>query len=384
MYINLLKIKAKQLISTFYIKNMLIKPTLLLNVNKCKANIKKMVEKARKNSIEFRPHFKTHQSYEIGKWFRTEGVTKITVSSVVMAQYFAKNGWKDITIAFPVNILEINEINKLAVSIRLNILVESVEIIELLAKNLFSEVSVFIKINIGNNRAGIEPQNTDLISQVATKIDESKNLNFIGFLGHAGHSYACRSEQEIANVHHESIKKMVLLKNLFIEQYPNLILSVGDTPTCTTMNGFSMVDEFRPGVFVFHDSMQLQIGSCSFDEIAIAMACPVVAVHKDKKEIIIYGGSVHFSSDRLIDRNGTVIFGKVVENLGTEWGNIVENVYIIKLSQEHGTIKATPEFIEDINVGDIIKIIPIHACTTANLHQSYLTLENEKIDRFRF
>jgi len=363
---------------------MLTKPTLLLDVNKCKANIKKMAEKARLNNIVFRPHFKTHQSHEISQWFRDEGVNKITVSSVEMASYFAQKDWEDITIAFPVNILEIEKINELAASIRLNILVESVEIIEMLAKKLLSEVNVFIKINIGNNRAGIEPQNTDLIFQVAAKIDETQNLNFKGFLGHAGNSYACRGKQEIAKVHQESIKKMVHLKKFFIEQYPNLILSIGDTPTCTTMNDFSMVDEFRPGVFVFHDSMQLQIGSCSFDEIAVAMACPVVAIHKDKNEILIYGGSVHFASDRLIDQNGTIIFGKVVENIGRGWGNIVEHVYIKKLSQEHGIIKATPEFIENVYVGDIIKIIPIHACTTANLHDSYVTLKNEKIDRFRF
>ena len=363
---------------------MLTKPTLLLDVDKCKANIKKMAEKAMLNDIVFRPHFKTHQSHEIGQWFRDEGVSKITVSSVEMASYFAQKSWEDITIAFPINILEIEKINELAASIRLNILIESVEIVELLAKKLSSEVNVFIKINIGNNRAGIEPYNTDLIFQVAAKIDETQYLNFKGFLGHAGNSYSCRSKQEIANVHHESINKMVHLKNLFIEQYPNLILSVGDTPTCTTMNDFTMVDEFRPGVFVFHDSMQLQIGSCSFDEIAVAIACPVVAIHKDKNEILIYGGSVHFASDRLIEQNGTIIFGKVAESMGAGWGNIVENVYIKKLSQEHGIIKATPEFIENINVGDIIKIIPVHACTTANLYQSYVTLANEEIDRFRF
>ena len=363
---------------------MLTKPTLLLDVIKCKANIKKMADKARKNSIEFRPHFKTHQSHEIGEWFRSEGVTKITVSSVAMAQYFSKNGWKDITIAFPVNILEIDEINKLASSLTLNLLVESIEIVELLERKLLSNVNVFIKINIGNNRAGIEPHNTDLIFKVAEKITRSKKLDFKGFLGHSGNSYTCRNKQEISKVHQESIQKMVQLKRTFVKLYPNLLLSVGDTPTCTTMEDFTTVDEFRPGVFVFHDSMQLQIGSCSFDEIAVAMACPVVAIHKDKNEILIYGGSVHFASDRLIDQNGTIIFGKVVKNIGAGWGNIVENVYVKKLSQEHGIINTTPEFMENINVGDIIKIIPVHACTTANLHQSYVTLKDEKINRFRF
>jgi len=217
-----------------------------------------------------------------------------------------------------------------------------------------------------------------------SKITDTSKLNFKGFLGHAGHSYACRGQEEISDVHTNSIEKMIQLKKLYVEQYPNLIISVGDTPTCTTMDDFSMVDEFRPGVFIFHDSMQLQIGSCKVNEIAIAMACPVVAIHKDKNEIIIYGGSVHFASDRLIDQDDTVIFGKVVEDKGAGWGSIIKNVYVKKLSQEHGILKTTSEFIENINIGDIIKIIPVHACTTANLFETYLTLDNEKIERFRF
>jgi len=362
---------------------MYTRPILLLDVDKLKANIRKMAEKAKRNGIEFRPHFKTHQSHGIGEWFRAEGVTKITVSSVTMANYFADNGWKDITIAFPVNILEIDSINKLASSITLNILVESLEIVDLLEKNLTAKVNAFVKINIGNNRAGIDPAKIDLISQLALKITKTKNIIFKGFLGHAGHSYACRSRDEITKVYHESIEKMLQLKKIFIKQYTDLMLSVGDTPTCTTMEDFSMVDEFRPGVFVFHDCMQLQTGSCSTKEIAIAMACPVVAIHSDKNEIIIYGGSVHFASDRLVEQNGSVIFGKIVEHKGAGWGDLINNVYIKKLSQEHGIIKATQEFINTVKIGDIIKIIPVHACTTANLFESYVTLEGEKIGRFR-
>ena len=70
-----------------------------------------MAAKAKNNNIIFRPHFKTHQSKKVGEWFREEGVDKITVSSVSMAKYFIEHNWKDITIAFPFNILEIDDIN---------------------------------------------------------------------------------------------------------------------------------------------------------------------------------------------------------------------------------------------------------------------------------
>jgi D-serine deaminase-like pyridoxal phosphate-dependent protein len=68
------------------------KPTLIIDEAQVKANIQKMVKKCILNNIRFRPHFKTHQSIRIGKWFRKEGVRKITVSSVDMARYFAEDG----------------------------------------------------------------------------------------------------------------------------------------------------------------------------------------------------------------------------------------------------------------------------------------------------
>jgi D-serine deaminase-like pyridoxal phosphate-dependent protein len=363
---------------------MITKPTLLIDEHRCRLNIKKMADKARRNDIEFRPHFKTHQSHQIGAWFREEGVTKITVSSVEMAMYFAADGWKDITIAFPVNILEIENINKLAKTVNLNLLVESVEIVQLLEEKLTTAANVFVKINIGNNRAGIEPHNTAFISNLLFEISRCDTLIFKGFLGHAGNSYACRGKDEIAKIHLDSTTKMTKLKQEFIKQYPDIILSVGDTPTCSVMENFTMVDEIRPGVFIFNDLMQLQIGACTIDQLGIAMACPVVAIHKEKDELIIYGGSIHFASDSMLNNGQQVSFGAVVENNTSGWGKIVEDVYIKKLSQEHGIIKATPEFISKVKIGDILKIIPVHACTAANLFDTYVTLKGEKIGRFRF
>ncbi|MCK5222536.1 MAG: alanine racemase, partial [Candidatus Aminicenantes bacterium] len=67
----------------------IIEPTLILDSAKCRKNIRSMLKKAAESEASFRPHFKTHNSREIGRWFREEGVDKITVSSVKMAGYFA-------------------------------------------------------------------------------------------------------------------------------------------------------------------------------------------------------------------------------------------------------------------------------------------------------
>lgn len=88
-------------------------PTLLLNQEKCLRNIQFMAQKAQRQNVLFRPHFKTHQSKMVGSWFKDFGVDKIAVSSLQMASYFADE-WDDITIAFPANIRQIDLINKLA------------------------------------------------------------------------------------------------------------------------------------------------------------------------------------------------------------------------------------------------------------------------------
>jgi D-serine deaminase-like pyridoxal phosphate-dependent protein len=356
-------------------------PTLLLDENKCKANIKAMAEKARKNNLIFRPHFKTHVSQEIGNWFREVGVQKITVSSLKMAEYFAQDGWKNITVAFPTNILEIETINRLAEKIQLNLLVESEETAEFLEKNLTSNVNIFIKIDAGYKRTGVDYKNVELLENILKLIDNSGRMKFEGFLIHSGHSYACRGKEEIEQLHKESISRLLEVKNYFVSNYPDLILSVGDTPTCSQAEDFSQVDEFRAGNFVFFDYTQHIIGSCSSDQIAVAMACPVVAIHKERNEILIHGGSVHFSKDQIENHDGITIFGQVVESKGNAWGEPIKGAYIKKLSQEHGTVFAPDHIIDQYKVGDIIKILPVHSCTNSDLMKEYLTTEGKMISR---
>jgi D-serine deaminase-like pyridoxal phosphate-dependent protein len=353
------------------------KPTLILDEAKCKANIAFMVDKARKHNLVLRPHFKTHQSLEIGRWFKDVGVHKITVSSLDMAEYFAEE-WNDITVAFPVNILEIDTINRLAKKITLNVLVESVASAEFLMKHLKHSVNFLIKLNIGNGRTGLMPTNTETIDAILAATKNSERLNFIGFLGHAGQTYKCRSKEEILKVHKEAKATIVDVKNKYKTQYPNIMVSYGDTPSCSVADNFEGLDELRPGNFAFYDVMQVQIGDCTYNDIAVAMACPIVTIHKDRNQMIIYGGGIHFSKDS-IEENGKLVFGKVAKSNGSSWGDVIPNMYLKGLSQEHGVVVVPPTLIDQYNIGDLIYVLPIHSCMTADLMKRYTTTKGNTI-----
>lgn len=329
-----------------------------------------------------RPHFKTHQSHEIGRWFRNAGITKITVSSLKMAEYFAADGWDDITVAFPVNVHEKERINRLAKKVTLNLLVVAPETIAWLGREVHQPVKVFIEIDNGYHRTGVSPTDFNTINDILTSIKNYSLIRFAGFLSHAGHSYkAAGDKNKILDIHKESIGVMLPLKEKYSNAFPELILSTGDTPTCSLANNFNGVDEIRPGNLVFYDLAQHALGSCSLDQIAVVMACPVVATYPDRNEVVIYGGAVHFSKDSSMLPDDAIHYGKVVTLTEHGWDIKETGMYVKSLSQEHGVIHAKKELAAKINVGDFLGILPVHSCLTSDAMKSYLTLEGERISR---
>lgn len=348
------------------------KPTLLVDKAICVANIEKMAKKAARSNSCLRPHFKTHHSAEIGNWFREFGVDKCTVSSVSMATYFTEHGWDDITIAFPYNPLESDQINELASKIQLNILLESSESFELAKKKISCPVGYFIKIDVGTHRTGIDPRNEALIGELALSSNET--LNFKGFLAHAGHTYGAKDEASIRWIYEGAIKSLNGLKEKF-----GGIISYGDTPSCSLIESFDGIEELRPGNFVFFDWMQHEIGSCTIDQIGVCMACPVVAIHKERNEVVVLGGAVHLSKD-LVMEGSSKCFGKAVSLTQKGWNTeVIGNM--VRISQEHGILELTENMIARVKIGDLIGVIPVHSCLTADLQGHYLSTIGERIDK---
>ncbi len=365
----------------------IIKPTLIIDKAKMLKNIAKMCNKAKKNDIELRPHFKTHQSKVIGNFFREQGISMIAVSSISMAEYFAEDGWDDITVAIPVNILEINSINILAQKITLHILVDSLFTAEFLAKNLKYEVKCWIEIDSGDHRTGLTLDETAGIKKIVQTVQNSSNIHFQGLLTHGGQTYHGSSHQEICNMFDSSISIVKKVKGELSDiSLNNVQISFGDTPSCSILNSFpSDINEMRPGNFVFFDVMQLALGSCSESEIAIALACPIISIHENLNQFVVYGGAIHLSKEFILDEDGQKNYGLAAPVKPDQtWDITYPKSKVISLSQEHGVIKAPLDVIKKLRVGDIVYILPIHSCLTANLFKNMLTTQGEKIDSFQY
>jgi D-serine deaminase-like pyridoxal phosphate-dependent protein len=354
-------------------------PTLILDEATARRNIDRMVVKALRNRVNFRPHFKTHQSAEIGHWFREKGVESITVSSVEMAEYFADNGWQDITIAFSLNIRQLERIRKLAQTIRLQVLVESAEGIRSIANLTDCPLGVWVKIDVGNNRTGLDWQQVDLVKKLCDQVKGSSNLHLLGLLTHSGNTYRARSRAEVCSIFREGIDRLEHLRLALEDQGLNdILISVGDTPGCTLCDDWSSIYEVRPGNFVFYDAQQFIAGVCDYKDIAVALACPVVAKHPLRREVVVYGGAIHLSKD-YVEINGQRSYGLAALQEGDCWGALIPGAIVKGLSQEHGIVKIEgPEF-EHIKIGDLLFILPAHSCLTVQVMRKYHTLTGRVI-----
>ena len=354
-------------------------PTLLLDEHKCRNNLKSMIAKVKRSGLSIRPHFKTHQSVVVASWLRQAGVDKCTVSSLKMAKYFAGHGWDDILIAFPVNVREHKAIDELALKIDLSVLVYNDEALKLLTEKVTAPLGVKIELDLGSHRSGLEVYGSQAINKLLKSIEAAPSLRFTGFYSHPGHTYAARGREAVLKIYENVMAQLTALKNEY-KGTPGFSVTIGDTPGTTLARDFGPVDTISPGNFVFYDVMQVNIGSCSYDDIAVVVACPVVGKNAITKELLIHGGAVHFSKESLTDADGTVHFGKLAFPDKTGWHGHIPGVYLKSISQEHGLIQCTPEFFENARIGDIVYVYPAHSCLAADLFKSYLLTDGTLLD----
>lgn len=353
----------------------IVSPVAVVDEDKCRRNIRQMEKKAREANVGFRPHFKTHQSHAIGRWFRDAGIEKIAVSSLDMAEYFAQDNWQDIMVAFPVNVREINKINELASRVCLGILISDADILNTLNEKLVNFVDFYIKIDVGSHRTGFDANDKTQIERVLQKTSENPHLRFKGFVAHAGHTYHITSLNDVQKIFIKGSKALAGLTEHFRKDYPGIIASWGDTPSCSLMNEFPGIDEIRPGNFVFYDLMQYHLASCDWDHIAMAVATPVVARHHQRNEIVLFGGAVHLSKDS-IKMDDNEVYGEVVRFTEKGWEPFTKPIYVNRLSQEHGIFTCPDEYWDMFTPGSLAGVVPVHSCLAADLLKKFYEIND--------
>ncbi len=355
-------------------------PSLILDANRMRRNAEQMTARAKSLNVALRPHLKTHKCVEIARIQTAGNAGGIMVSTLAEAKHFLKNNFTDITYGVPIEAGKFAEAIEIAKNCeRFAVLTDDAATVELLNKTAQSEnikLDVFVKIDCGYHRCGVEP-NAPEAFELPRLISDSSHLNFAGILTHAGHPYHARTPKELLNIAQTERDSMRdLAQKLSNENLTVPNVSIGSTPTMSVIDNLEGITEFRCGNYIFYDAFQATLGSCAFDDCALTILAAVVHRNWQRRKIVVDAGAIALSKDRgAIEFDANCGYGRVFDLAGSDL-----NLRVKSLSQEHGEIFVSDEAtFKRLIIGSRVRILANHSCLTAAQHSYFHVLEGERI-----
>lgn len=321
-------------------------PHLRLDTDILDRNIAAMAALAAGRGIALRPHAKTHKSPEIARRQLAAGATGLTVATIGEAEVFAEAGVDDLFIAYPLwlGAGDADRLRALAARARVLVGCDSAEAARRLSR---LPVEVAVEIDSGQHRSGVQPREA---GELAARISEL-GLRVRGVFTFPGHSYSPQTRLSAAD--DEAAALAVAAASLAAALVPARLLSGGSTPSAAAVRG-GVLNELRPGVYVFGDAQQVELGTIGFDQVALTVAATVVS-HAGGR-VITDAGSKALGADRAPWASG---YGRVLD---------APDARIVALSEHHSTIEwpGSPPAL-----GSTVLVVPNHVCNAVNLAGEY-------------
>jgi D-serine deaminase-like pyridoxal phosphate-dependent protein len=323
-------------------------PYLMVDLDVLERNLQRMASSAQARGLALRPHVKTHKCLEIARRQVELGAAGLTVATVSEAEVFAAAGFDDLFIAYPVwaSGRRASCLRALAEGISLRVGVDSVEGAETLGRALAGHVvDVLVEVDSGHHRSGVQPEAAATVAAAA----EQAGLSVIGVFTFPGHAYGLGRRDQAARDEAKALEAAAGALNG--AGSPVTVCSGGSTPTAELSDAATLT-EIRPGVYVFNDAQQVELGNCSWSDVALTAAATVVS--KSGSQVVLDAGSKVLGADQPLWATGA---GRLPD---------YPDARIVALAEHHATVVLSPSSPYPA-LGQILRIAPNHVCAAVNL-----------------
>ena len=328
-------------------------PYLRLDLAKAQASIEAMAARARALGVGLRPHAKTHKSVRLGRLQLEAGAVGLTVATVGEAEVFAAGGCADLFIAYPlwVDAPKARRVAAVLEQARVSVGVDSTVSLDAMAAHGIRP-EVVVEVDSGHHRSGVSPEAAGEIGRYAA------DAGFVvrGVFTFPGHSYTPQTRASAAA--DEAIALAVAAESLAGQGIAASVRSGGSTPSAqfAVGSGGGGLTELRPGVYLFGDAQQVELGTCAMEDVALTVVATVVS-HAGGR-VILDAGSKALGADRAPWASG---YGRLAE---------APDARIVALSEHHATVEWSGGRLPQL--GSRVLVVPNHVCNTVNLADVYV------------
>lgn len=342
-------------------------PAAVVDADRMAANLDRMAHYVASHSLALYPHTKTHKTPELSQEQLRRGAAGVTVATLHEAEVMSAVT-SEILLAYPpVGYPKLERLVAVAARANITVAVDSRTALDGVQKALHgsgARVGVLIEIDAGMHRVGLSmPED---VVDLARRAEDAADLDYMGVLFYPGHIREPIDQQKYP------IATTRALVNEFVGALVTAGLaprrvSGGSTPTAYASHLFDVVNEIRPGTYIFNDRTTASIGACQWDECAYSVLATVVSTAVPHQAVVDAGSKALFREEL---RGAHVAgFGALLDR---------PEVIVKNMSEEHGLLDLSNTDWRP-QVGDRVRIVPNHVCVSVNLHQHLWLVSGEDV-----
>ena len=331
-------------------------PTLLLDRAASDRNLKKMAAFFRDRPAKLRPHFKNHKCVTLAKRQLAAGAIGITCAKLGEAEILVEHGFDNLLIANQVvGSLKTARLARLASRSRITVAVDHIEqavSISQAAVDAGSHVQLLVEVDIGMGRCGVPVGKPAL--ELAQRLTDLPGVQFAGLQAYEGHLVNVLDRAERKARAQSAMQQAVETRHLIeAAGLPVGCISGCSSATYDITGILPGVDEVQAGTYATMDRQYYRLAP-EF-EIALSILVRVISRPCAGKAVLDVG----------------------VKGAGSEFGvpslrDFPSAEIPLFMAEEHAVVQNAPDW----KIGEVLHLIPSHACTTCNLYREIVVHEN--------
>lgn len=334
-------------------------PALIVDLDVLESNMAAMSRLLEGTGMGLRPHYKSHRCPAIAHRQIAAGAKGMTCAKLAEAKDLALSGIEDILIANQVtDPAKVARLASLAKCCRLSVCVDNGENVRQLQEAAGVQnamIHCLVEYEVGMNRCGVDtPQ---AVLALARQIMSCPNLRFDGIQAYAG-NLAHEEDQAKRREQSDVVENRLRELKAYLEGHEIPVREISGTSTGTVemRRKDSVYTEVQAGSYLFMDMAYRAVGAG-------------------------FSHSLFVLASVISRRPGAVITDAGVKSVSVDQRPPAFQGYEdvpVEMSEEHSAIYG--DF--PLAVGDKLRMIPSHCCTTVNLHNwLYLVRGNKVVDR---
>ena len=341
-------------------------PVPLVDLDRLQRNLDRMAAYTSEHGLALRPHIKTHKSPMIAGEQILRGASGLTCATLHEMAVMSEAS-RDILLAFPpIGAARLRRLMKIGDSLRLSVMLDSVAAVEGLAaaaERNEQDIDVLVELDVGMRRVGV--QHAAEAVALARRIEASPRLRYAGIGFYPGHIRTHVSGQQPA-IDELNEKLGAAISELERVGLAPRVVTGGSTPTAWHSHLLEGLTEIRPGTYVYNDRTTALLGACDWHDCALTVLATVV--------------SRSVPGQAVIDAGSKALGREPLKSEGAGFGVVIDQpeVVVSAMSEEHGILDLSTSS-WDPAIGDVVRVIPNHACIVVNLNDRVVGVRGDAV-----